>query len=203
MARDDGHARSTGYYDHRLTVLLDAVADIEVVGEAADGDQAVRVAAGTRPDVVLMDLSMPGTDGVTATRRLLAEHPDLQVLVLTSFSDRARVGDALDAGATGYLLKDTPPADVVSGIRAAARRESPLDPRIARALLEDRPPTPRSLLGPRETEVLQLVARGMANKQIARTLGIRRAPSRCTSATCSGASACRTGPPRRSGRAPT
>jgi DNA-binding NarL/FixJ family response regulator len=156
-----------------LTALLDGVADLAVVGEAADGDQAVEVAAAVRPDVVLMDLSMPGTDGVAATRRLLATRQDLQVLVLTSFSDRARIEDALDAGATGYLLKDSPPADVVAGIRAAARRESPLDPRVARALLDARAPAPCSLLGPRETDVLRLVARGMANKQIARTLGIR------------------------------
>jgi DNA-binding NarL/FixJ family response regulator len=156
-----------------LTALLDGVDDIEVVGEAADGEQAVEVAAVARPDVVLMDLSMPGTDGVAATRRLLADRPGPQVLVLTSFSDRARIDDALDAGATGYLLKDSPPTDVVAGIRAAARRESPLDPRVARALLDARAPDPCAALGTRETDVLRLVARGMANKQIARALGIR------------------------------
>ena len=156
-----------------LTALLDGLADVDVVGEAANGEQAVAVVAARRPDVVLMDLSMPGTDGVAATRRVLAADPDVQVLVLTSFSDRARIDDALDAGATGYLLKDSPPTDVVAGIRAAARRESPLDPRVARTMLDARAPDPCALLGPRETDVLRLVARGMANKQIARALGIR------------------------------
>lgn len=156
-----------------LTALLDGVDDIDVVGEAADGGHAVEVAAVARPDVVLMDLSMPGTDGVAATRRLLADQPGVQVLVLTSFSDRARIDDALDAGATGYLLKDSPPTDVVAGIRAAARRESPLDPRVARTLLDARAPDPCAVLGTRETDVLRLVSRGMANKQIARALGIR------------------------------
>lgn len=155
-----------------LTALLDAAPDITVVGEAADGEHVLGAAARTRPDVVLMDLSMPGTDGVTATARLTAAHPDVQVVVLTSFSDRPRIHAALDAGAVGYLLKDAPPADVLAGVRAAARRQSPLDPRIARVLLDDREPAEAAHLGPRETEVLRLVARGLANKQIARSLGI-------------------------------
>lgn len=155
-----------------LAALLDAADGIAVVGEATDGSHAVEVAARSRPHVVLMDLSMPGTDGVTGTRLLLAQDPDVQVLVLTSFSDRVSVDNALDAGAIGYLLKDSPPGDVVAGVRAAARRESPLDPRVARALLTDRAPAGRPLLSKRETEVLQLVSRGLANKQIGRVLGI-------------------------------
>ena len=162
-----------------LAALLEGSPDLLVVGEAADGSEAVTVAAGTEPDVVLMDLSMPGVDGVTATRRLLAARPQAQVLVLTSFSDRERVRDALAAGAIGYLLKDSPPQDVIAGIRAAARHGSPLDPRVARTLLTDAAPgaptvgtSPAAQLSPRELEVLRLVARGLANKQIGRILGI-------------------------------
>jgi DNA-binding NarL/FixJ family response regulator len=156
-----------------LAALLAGVGDVVVVGEAADGQQAVEVAAAVRPDVVLMDLSMPGTDGVAATRLLRAADRDLQVLVLTSFSDRARITDALDAGASGYLLKDSPPEEVVAAVRAAASGGAPLDPRVARVLLDTRAPDPRGALGDREVDVLRLVARGMANKQIARALGIR------------------------------
>ncbi len=158
-----------------LAALLDAADDLMVVGEAADGEQAVELALNTTPDVVLMDLSMPVMDGVTATRMLLAELPDTQVLVLTSFSDRDRVRDALAAGAIGYLLKDSTPQEVMAGVRAAAKNGSPIDPRVARALLTDRSSGTGSIgpaLSPRELEVLRLVAKGLANKQIARSLGI-------------------------------
>src|SRR5690349_16808215 len=93
-----------------LAALLDRVADVEVVGEAGDAEQAVAVTADRHPDVVLMDVAAPGADGIAATRRVLAAHRDAQVLVLTAVADRARVEDALGAGATGYLLKDAPPA---------------------------------------------------------------------------------------------
>lgn len=158
-----------------LVALLDGADDLTVVGEAADGEQAVELALNTTPDVVLMDLSMPVMDGVTATRMLLAELPDTQVLVLTSFSDRDRVRDALAAGAIGYLLKDSTPQEVMAGVRAAAKNGSPIDPRVARALLTDRSAGPGSIgpaLSPRELEVLRLVAKGLANKQIARSLEI-------------------------------
>jgi DNA-binding NarL/FixJ family response regulator len=158
-----------------LAALLDAAGGIDVVGEAADGEQAVELARSTLPDVVLMDLSMPVLDGVAATRAILAERPATQVLVLTSFSDRDRVRDALAAGAIGYLLKDSTPADVVAGVRAAAAQGSPIDPRVARTLLTDGPGgvgPGAPALSPRELEVLRLVAKGMANKQIGRTLGI-------------------------------
>jgi DNA-binding NarL/FixJ family response regulator len=163
--------------DHRLVragliTLLRAADDIDVVGEAADGGQAARMAADTQPDVVLMDLSMPEVDGVTGTRLLLAEHPDVRVVALTSFTDRQRVSDVLAAGAVGYLLKDCEPQELLAGVRAAARGHNPLDPRVAGALLPGRTESPGAGLSDREREVLRLAATGLANKQIGRALGI-------------------------------
>jgi DNA-binding NarL/FixJ family response regulator len=155
-----------------LAQLLDGSEGIEVVGAAATGAEAVVVVRDTRPDVVLMDLQMPEMDGVTATRRLLAETPGTQVLVLTSYSDAERIVAALDAGAVGYLLKDADPEEIISGVRAVSRGESPLHPRAARTLLTARSASPTSGLTPRELEVLGLVRAGLANKQIARRLGI-------------------------------
>ena len=153
--------------------LLDLAEDMVVVGAAGNGTQALEMAAALRPDVVLMDLSMPGMSGVEATRRLRAARPDTAVVVLTSFVDADLVIDAIDAGAVGYLLKDAEPDSLVGAVRAAARGESPLDPRAARVVLTSRSrPTPASVLSGREKEVLVLVAKGLANKQIARTLGI-------------------------------
>ena len=161
-----------------LEQLLQGDDEIEVVGSASDGEAALAVVRDTQPDVVLMDLQMPGTDGVTATRNIVAALPDTKVVVLTSFSDSRRIIGALDVGAVGYLLKDTEPDDLLSGIRAAARGESPLHPRAARELLMDRRAARATCrvgpveLTPRETEVLALVRVGLANKQIARRLGI-------------------------------
>jgi DNA-binding NarL/FixJ family response regulator len=156
-----------------LATLLDGHDDMLVVAEAENGEQAVEQAKSSRPDVVLMDLSMPVVDGVEATRRIIADDPTVQVLVLSSFSDRNRVHDALAAGAIGYLLKDSEPGTVVAGVRAAARRESPLDPRIARTLLTKQVlPNPTGVLSKREQEVLALVAEGLTNKRIGRILGI-------------------------------
>jgi DNA-binding NarL/FixJ family response regulator len=155
-----------------LGTLLAAFDDVQVVGEAADGDEAVRVVESSRPDVVLMDLQMPGVDGVEATRRIVSAGLG-DVLVLTSYSDSERIVAALDAGAVGYLLKDADPDDVVAGVRAVARDESPIDPRAARHLLGARTPsTTVRDLSPREREVLALVREGLANKQVARRLGI-------------------------------
>ena len=157
-----------------LRHLLEEAPDIEVVGSAADGAEALSLAQALSPDVVLMDLQMPVLDGVEATRRIRAEVPGTDVLVLTSFSDGERIIEALDAGAVGYLLKDAEPEVVLEGIRAVQRGDSPLHPRAARELLTARsgvrPEAPQ--LSARETEVLRLVALGLANKQIGRRLGI-------------------------------
>ena len=153
-----------------LRAILGATDDLRVVGEAADGDEAVREAQALRPDVVLMDLSMPRSDGVTATAALLAAVPGARVLVLTSFSDPRRVQQSLEAGAIGYLLKDSDPQDVLAAVRAAVAGHVPIDPRVARALLPGAPTRPE--LSPREEQVLALIADGLANKQIAARLGI-------------------------------
>jgi DNA-binding NarL/FixJ family response regulator len=163
--------------DHRLVraglaALLAGTEDIEVVGEAADGRQAVDLAARLHPDVVLMDLSMPVLDGVAATRMILEDSPSTHVVVLTSFADHHRVTEAVAAGAVGYLLKDCDPRDVVTAVRSAAGGNAPIDPRVARALLPAPSPRREEALSARELQVLRLLAQGLANKQIGRALGI-------------------------------
>ena len=178
-AREDGVIRVLVVDDHPLVRaglrgLIDSVADLTVIGEAGTGAEAVERASEVEADVVLMDLSMPGMDGIEATRLLLRHHPHSHVVVLTSFHDRARVVDALEAGAVGYLLKDSDPSDVLSAIRSSARGEAPLDPRVARSLLPVARDAGgvRDLLSVREEQVLRLVMRGLPNKQIAQELGI-------------------------------
>ncbi|WP_420363867.1 response regulator transcription factor [Curtobacterium aetherium] len=169
----DDHALVRG----GLRAVLDTTDDCTVVGEAATGEEAVDRALALRPDVVVMDLSMPGAGGVAATAVLHERLPTARVLVLTTFSDDGRVRAALGAGATGYLLKDATPDDVVRAVRAAARDEVPIDPRVARGLLPGRPTRPADtasgpVLPPREREVLVRLARGLSNRQIASELGI-------------------------------
>jgi DNA-binding NarL/FixJ family response regulator len=158
-----------------LAQLLGGAEDIEVVGQAADGLEAVQLVRSVRPDVVVMDLQMPRMDGVEATKVILQEEPGVEIVVLTSFSDSARIVAALDAGAVGYLLKDADPDDVLEGVRAVSRGESPIHPKVARQLLSARSEGAAGSavqLTPREAEVLALVRAGLANKQISRRLGI-------------------------------
>jgi DNA-binding NarL/FixJ family response regulator len=159
-----------------LEQLLSAADDIEVVGTAGDGAEALSVVREQRPHVVLMDLQMPGVDGVAATREIVGEAL-ADVLVLTSFSDSERIVAALDAGAVGYLLKDAEPEEVLAGIRSVREGGSPIHPRAARQLLGARTAQTGShatsaSLTAREAEVIELVRQGFANKQIARRLGI-------------------------------
>ncbi|MFF7249595.1 response regulator [Embleya sp. NPDC008237] len=158
-----------------LAGMLAAEADFEVVASVENGAQAVDRAAELRPDVVLMDLRMPGTDGVAATRRIVRELPGVHVLILTTYDTDGDIVRAVEAGATGYLLKDTPRVELAAAVRAAARGETVLAPPVA-AKLVTRLKTPvRDALSPRETQVLGLVARGMTNAEIGRELYIGEA----------------------------
>jgi len=164
--------------DHRvvrvgLEQLLATFDDVEPAGSAAGGERAVELCLAERPDVLLLDLSMPDLDGIEVTRRLAEGAPQTRIVVFTSFSDRERIVQAIDAGAIGYLLKDAEPDEIHAAIRAAARGEAPLAPKAAAALLAERSARPAAVeLTAREREVLGLVVAGMANKQIARRLGI-------------------------------
>ena len=156
-----------------LEQLLQTFDDVEFLGAGEGGEEAVTLCDQHRPDVLLLDLSMPDLDGIEVTKRLRDVSPDTRVVVFTSFSDRERIVQALDAGAVGYLLKDAEPDELHAAVQAAARGEAPLTPRAAAALLahrRDRPPEVE--LTPREREVLGLVVDGLANKQIARRMGI-------------------------------
>jgi two-component system, NarL family, response regulator LiaR len=161
-----------------LRTFLELQRDIEVVGDVADGEQAVAAVRERRPDVVLMDLVMPRLDGVEAMRVILGERPATRVIALTSFLDDDKVLPAVRAGAAGYLLKDVEPQELVRAIRTVQAGESLLHPavttRVMRELADPSPvaPGPRADLTEREREVLSLLARGLANKLIARELGI-------------------------------
>jgi DNA-binding NarL/FixJ family response regulator len=158
---------------HGLEQLLGGAEDIEVVATACDGEEAIALAATHQPDVVLMDLEMPRVDGIQATGAIVGAGGSARVVVLTSFSDRERIMDALDAGAIGYLLKDAEPDELLRGIRAAARGEAPLDPKAASAVLSARSEhRPETELSDRQRAVLALVAEGKQNKHIARELEI-------------------------------
>ncbi|RPF22178.1 response regulator [Myceligenerans xiligouense] len=155
-----------------LVGMLTVEADLEVVAEASDGAQAVALAAELTPDVVLMDLRMPVLDGVGATSRIRATGGPPRVVVLTTYDTDADILRAVEAGATGYLLKDTPRADLVAGIRAAARGETVLAPRVATRLVSS---VRTDRLTPREIEVLALVASGRSNAEIGARLFITEA----------------------------
>ncbi|MEU8155364.1 response regulator transcription factor [Micromonospora sp. NPDC048986] len=149
--------------------------DFQVVGEAADGSEALVLVATLRPDVVLMDLRMPGMDGVTAIGRLARSGSAARVLVLTTYDTDADVLPAIEAGATGYLLKDTPREDLVRAVRAAARGESVLAPSVAGRLMGRLRAPAEEPLSQRELEVLTLVARGASNREAAARLFISEA----------------------------
>ncbi|MFZ4717818.1 MAG: response regulator [Ilumatobacteraceae bacterium] len=158
-----------------LSQLLGSFEDLEVVGTASDGKEALEVVGELQPDLVLMDLSMPVMDGIEATAAIKQRHPDVHVVVLTTFQEPRQVSAALGAGASGYLVKDVEPEVLVAGIRAAVQGGAPLSPSVAAGLLRGGSQmsmvSPASLT-PRELEILQLIVDGHTNQQIARALGI-------------------------------
>ncbi len=155
-----------------LRGMINGEPDFEVVGEAENGKEAVAMTGELRPQVVLMDLRMPEMDGVTAIGHIKAEHPEVQVLVLTTYESDADILRAIETGATGYLLKDTPREELFEAIRLVARGESPLDPGVAARLMQRMRGPSEEGLSTREIEVLELVARGTSNKEIAKQLWV-------------------------------
>ena len=170
-----------------LVLLLGTLPGIAVAGEAADGDAAANLVAALHPQVVLMDLNMPGCDGVTATRRITADHPGTRVVVLTTYADDESIISALQAGALGYLTKDATRAEIGRAVLAAAAGQAVLDPAVQQRLLSAavRAPAPAPAgptaaaadddLTPREAEVLRLIAAGKSNREIARALFVSEA----------------------------
>jgi NarL family two-component system response regulator LiaR len=160
-----------------IRALLATKRDIQVVGEAGDGEQAVALAQSLHPDIVLMDLVMPKMDGIQATKEITAKQPGARVLVLTSFAADEQVFPAIKAGALGYLLKDTGPQELVQAIRQVYRGEPSLEPSVARKVLAELSSPPQKPLTPdpltaRELDILRLIAQGQSNKEIAGKLVI-------------------------------
>lgn len=160
-----------------IRALLSETGGFEIVGEAADGHEAVLAVTETQPDVILMDLLMPGMDGIEATRRITSQQPGARILVLTSFAADNKLFPSIKAGALGYLLKDSSPEDLLRAIRQVHRGEPALHPTIARKLLQeiaqpvDLPPAPEALTA-RELGVLRLIAQGLSNQEIADQLSV-------------------------------
>ena len=162
-----------------MRLLLGTQSDLEVVGEAATGDETVRLAAELRPDVILMDIKMPGISGIEATRRILTDAPQTRVLIVTMFEDDATVFTAMRAGARGFVLKDSEHADVLRAIRSVGQGEAIFSPSVARRLIDffgsTRPAAPREVfpgLTSRERELLQLMAQGASNAEMAQLLAL-------------------------------
>jgi DNA-binding NarL/FixJ family response regulator len=158
-----------------LRAMLATQPDLELVGEATTGTQAVERARALRPDVVLMDLQMPGLDGPAAIATLRQQAPEIRVLVLTTYGTDADITRAVDAGATGYLLKDAPREQLFAAIRAAAKGEAVLSPSVATRVLGRMRAPAQEALSPRELEILGAVARGLSNKDIGRRLYVSEA----------------------------
>lgn len=158
-----------------IVALLQAAADVEVVGQASTGTEAVALALELEPDLVLMDLRMPGLDGDQATAQLLGQLPQVKVIILTTYESDDSILSAIEAGASGYLLKAAPEEEILAGIRSVARGDVALAPSIAALLVKRMAAPPVPTLSPRETEVLALVAQGLSNPAIAARLFVGEA----------------------------
>lgn len=158
-----------------IVSLLQAAADVEVVGQASTGPEAVALALEHEPDIVLMDLRMPGLDGDEATGQIVSQRPQVKVIILTTYESDDSILSAIEAGASGYLLKAAPEEEILAGIRSVARGEVALAPSIAALLVKRMSAPPVPTLSPRETEVLALVAQGLSNPAIAAKLFVGEA----------------------------